>query len=100
MTGFAPPGGGRPRRSAGFTLIELMIALTLIALMVGLLFGGIRFADRTWERVDEVAARTSERRQVWRFLESRLQQARLVSLPDVFCPRLRSFALASKRILR
>ncbi len=81
VTGVAPPGGGRSRRSAGFTLIELMIALTLVGLMVGLLFGGIRFADRTWERVDEVAARTSERRQVWRFLESRLQQARLVFEP-------------------
>ena len=61
----------------GFTLIELMIALSLIALMVSLLFGGIRLGNRTWERVDETTTRSSEMRQIWQFLESRFRQARV-----------------------
>lgn len=71
------PGAPAPTRYAkGFTLIELMIALTLIALMVSLLFGGIRLANRSWERVDGIAERTSEMRQVWGFLENSFQRAR------------------------
>ena len=61
----------------GFTLIELMIALSLIALMVSLLFGGIRLGNRTWERVDATTTRSSEMRQIWQFLESRFRQARV-----------------------
>lgn len=34
---------------SGFTLIEVLIALTLIALMMGLLFGSLRTGGRIWD---------------------------------------------------
>ncbi|MEM7224699.1 MAG: prepilin-type N-terminal cleavage/methylation domain-containing protein [Pseudomonadota bacterium] len=34
---------------AGFTLVELLVALTLVGLMSVAIFGGLRFGTRTWE---------------------------------------------------
>jgi general secretion pathway protein J len=48
---------GRP--DAGFTLIEVLVSLVLLALLLALLAGGLRYARSTWEataRLDEVAA--------------------------------------------
>ncbi|MHC4984319.1 MAG: type II secretion system protein GspJ [Planctomycetota bacterium] len=41
----------RPRRrtAGGFTLVELLVALTLTGLIFVALFGGLRFGARTWE---------------------------------------------------
>ena len=45
--------------AAGFTLVELLVALTLFAIMSALLFGGLRFGLRAWEvggeRIDRLA---------------------------------------------
>lgn len=41
--------GGRRRGQAGFTLLELLVALALIGLMAILLTGGLRFGARVWE---------------------------------------------------
>jgi general secretion pathway protein J len=52
---------GRPRRSCGFTLVELLIALTLVGLLTVALFGGLRFGTRAWEagnRQAEILAET------------------------------------------
>lgn len=38
---------------AGFTLLELLIAMTLLGLLMALLFGGLRFGARVWERSKE-----------------------------------------------
>lgn len=37
------------RRARGFTLLETVIALVLLATMLGLLFGGLRLGVRAWE---------------------------------------------------
>lgn len=44
----------RERRS-GFTLMELLIALSILALLMLLLTGGLRFGSRVWERADHVS---------------------------------------------
>lgn len=53
----------RPSPGAGFTLVELLVATTLLALLSVILFGGMRFGARAWEagtasmeRVGEVEA--------------------------------------------
>jgi general secretion pathway protein J len=37
------------RAEAGFTLLELMIAIALLAMLTLVLFGGLRFGTRVWE---------------------------------------------------
>jgi general secretion pathway protein J len=53
-----PPTDGFPKRgsrarSAGFTLVELLVGLSLLALLSVLLFGGFRFGLRAWESGDQ-----------------------------------------------
>jgi len=71
---------GRPtdRAQAGFTLAELLVAMTLLAFLSVALFGGLRFGARSWDAVvrdsddrDRIALAQS-------FLRDRLGQ---VSLP-------------------
>lgn len=47
--------------AAGFTLVELLIALTLVGLLTTLVFGGVRLAARAWARTDGRAAEAADR---------------------------------------
>ncbi|MGH7029665.1 MAG: prepilin-type N-terminal cleavage/methylation domain-containing protein [Stellaceae bacterium] len=47
--------------AAGFTLVELLIALTLVGLLTTLVFGGVRLAARAWGRTDSRAAAAADR---------------------------------------
>lgn len=50
---------GARRRDGGFTLLELLVSMTLLGLILALLFGGLRTGNRVWEssnsRTDAVA---------------------------------------------
>ena len=63
-------------RPHGFTLIELVIALALVALITVLLFSGLRLGSRAWDGVDTVAERNAELRSARGFLDRTLSQAR------------------------
>jgi general secretion pathway protein J len=39
----------------GFTLLEVLIALTLLGVLAGLLYGGLRFGTRVWEQGTDAA---------------------------------------------
>lgn len=62
--------------SRGFTLVELLIALTLISLITLLLFSGLRLGTHAWEGVETIAERTAEPRIAHNFLARVLTQAR------------------------
>jgi general secretion pathway protein J len=49
-------------REAGFTLLELLIAMTLLALLSLVLFGGFRFGTRAWDRAEASTAGAGELR--------------------------------------
>lgn len=63
-------------RTGGFTLVELLIALVLIAVITVLLFGALRLGTRTWEGVDRVTERVADMRSTLNLIESLLRQSR------------------------
>jgi len=48
------------RSDAGFTLIELVIALSIVSLLSVMLIGGYTFASRAWNRVDAAVDASGE----------------------------------------
>jgi len=65
------------RYASGFTLVELLVALTLFALMSVLMFGGLRFGLRAWESGSERIDEAAQVELVQSLLRRGLSQARL-----------------------
>jgi len=74
--GRAPRALGRVRRGCagarGFTLLELTIALVLMALMAAMMFGSLSFAGRSWDGGEAKVAQVNEMRQTGEFLRAQL----------------------------
>lgn len=66
------------RRAQGFTLLELVIALTLLGLIMTLLFGGLRLGTRAWNSGTSHAEAVSEVHLVQDWIRRELSQARLI----------------------
>lgn len=64
----------RNRRSAGFTLLELMVALTLLGLIASVAFGAMRVGSRSWEAGLKKANETAESRAIPTFLRRQVSQ--------------------------
>ncbi len=70
------PAAERPVRRArarGFTLLELTIALVLLALMVSVLYGSLNLAGRSWDGGEAKAEATATMRLTQEFLRQQLQ---------------------------
>ena len=65
------------RRQAGFTLVELLVAMTLLAFLSVSLFGGLRFGARSWEVVVDSSAERDDIASTQTFLRDRLAQLML-----------------------
>ena len=65
----------RSRSTAGFTLVELLVAMTLIGLISVALFGGLRFGARAWEAGNERAESFSQLEVVQSLLRRELNLA-------------------------
>ena len=50
------------RRNAGFTLIELVVAMTILGTMMLLLYSGLSFGLRSWDAGDRVGRAAADRR--------------------------------------
>lgn len=96
----------RPLR--GFTLLELLIALTLLALMASVLFGSLRLAARSWDAGEAKVAQVAEMRQTESFLRAQIASAlpkrmtKAVDLPLLFAgtgDELRYAAPLPERVL-
>ena len=59
-------------QSAGFTLIELIIALSLLALMSAVMFGSLSMAGRAWDGGEAKVGEVSAMRQTQEFLREHL----------------------------
>jgi len=73
-------GASNNRRAIGFTLIEVLVSLSLLAFGLALTFGALRGATRSSERAEQVAQRDERLRAVHGFLRRQLT----MSLPIAF----------------
>ncbi len=62
------------RAQSGFTLIELVVAVTLLAIMMMLLYSGLAFALRSWDAGDANGRRVADRRIAENFLRRELTE--------------------------
>jgi general secretion pathway protein J len=62
----------RRRVDRGFTLIELTVALVLLALIASVLYGSLSLAGESWNRGEAKAQRTNEMRSTQEFLRRTL----------------------------
>ena len=67
---------------AGFTLVELLIAVALIALLSSMLFIGFRFGTRAVAAADDRIDRAAEIAVAYGFLEEALANARSLPQPE------------------
>jgi len=63
-------------RLAGFTLIEVMLAMTLLSIMVTLLFGSLKICAESWNRGEVKIAEVNEKAVVYQFFKRHLPSIR------------------------
>ena len=73
---------GARRRMAGFTLLELLVALLLLGMISTMALGGVRLGARTWETVTAKAGENGRAQVVRAFLARELAQAVPVFVTD------------------
>ncbi len=61
--------------AAGFTLIEVLIAMTLLSIMVMLLFSSLRICAQSWEQGENKIAEVNEVAVVYNFFQRHLSSA-------------------------
>lgn len=79
----------RPHTSPqqGFTLLELLISLTLLGLILVLLFGGLRLSVRSWDSVQQKVDNRNSVRSVEGFLRREMEQIYPYRWKNVPVPR-------------
>ena len=64
----------RSARPAGFTLVELLLALTLMSMLLALAYGGLRAATRATDRGQNILEDSSRIRMAHQFVRRQLNQ--------------------------
>ena len=59
----------------GFTLLELLIAMTLMSVVLIMLYSGLRLGIRSWDRGEQQAQSANETRLVQDFIRRQLRQS-------------------------
>jgi len=62
------------RSQAGFTLIEIVVAMVLLASMMALLYAGLMFALRAWDAADANGRKVADRRLAENFLRREVSE--------------------------
>lgn len=64
-----------PRFQSGFTILELLISITLLGFILVLLFGGLRLGVRSWDAVQQRVDNLNSVRSVESFLRREMEKA-------------------------
>lgn len=83
------------RKLAGFTLIEVMLAMTLLSIMVVLLFSSLRIGAESWNKGEIKIAQVNEKAVVYQFFKRHLPS--IQPLWDDFSEDKRRFAFQGER---
>lgn len=70
------------QRVQGFTLLEVLVAMTLMSVILVLLYGGMRMGARSWEASTQRAEIMSDLRLVQDFIRRQLRQSTTVFFND------------------
>lgn len=68
------------QRPQGFTLIEVLIGITLLGVMVTLLFASLRIAAESWHAGEDKMSAVNEKAVVYQFFKSHLSEIRPLPL--------------------
>lgn len=72
------------QRQSGFTLIEVLIAMTLLGVMVVLLFSSLRIAAESWDAGDKKIVQVNKKAIVYQFFKQHLTNMQSVKIkPEV-----------------
>lgn len=66
--------GSRQSRTRGFTLVEMLLALTLMSMLLALAYGGLRAATRATEKGQQVLEDSSRIRMAHQFVRKQINQ--------------------------
>jgi general secretion pathway protein J len=78
--------GVRTRSEGGFTLLELLLAITILGLVMSVLASGLRFGARAWESGNARAEQLTELGVVQGFLRQLIGQARPLPIEGAAAP--------------
>lgn len=72
-----------PRHVSGFTLVELLLAITLMSILLGLTYSGLRAATRSSQRGELLLAAGGELRASHQFIRRQLNQMLPLSFAEI-----------------
>ena len=70
-------------RYTGFTLLEMLVALSVMGLLFSLLYSSVYLGMRSWESAQERVAGMDRLRISWRFIHRALSQVKPISDPSM-----------------
>ena len=82
MCGLPKVGVGSGREDSGFTLLELLIAMTLLSFGLALLFGSLSLGGRAWETAADRVGTVSDHQVVHRLMRDHLSRVFPLVLGD------------------
>ena len=83
------------RKLTGFTLIEVMLAMTLLSIMVVLLFSSLKIGAESWNKGESKIAQVNEKAVVYQFFKRHLPSVQ--PLWDEFSGDKRQFSFQGER---